>query len=110
MNSEQTRKGFEAWAKVNRSDLDLRYMYDADGHFHGDCYIWEDAQQAFNIWQNAIKNTQQDTDSWEANAQYMLERCPYTVWQRLGGGPVDLKATLVVTFLGMQNWRRTHSE
>jgi hypothetical protein len=43
-----------------------------------------------------------DADSWEANAQYMLERCPYTVWQRPGGGLVDLKATLVVTFQGMQ--------
>lgn len=44
----------------------------------------------------------QDPDSWEANAQDMLERCPYTVWQRPGGGPVDLKATLVVTFQAMQ--------
>lgn len=44
----------------------------------------------------------QDPDSWEANAQHMLERCPYTVWQRPGGGPVDLKATLVVTFQAMQ--------
>ena len=44
----------------------------------------------------------QDPDSWEANAQHMLERCPYTVWQRPGGGPVDLKSTLVVTFQSMQ--------
>lgn len=44
----------------------------------------------------------QDLDSWEANAQHMLERCPYTVWQRPGGGLVDLKATLVVTFQAMQ--------
>lgn len=44
----------------------------------------------------------QEADSWEANAQYLLERCTYTVWQRPGGGPVDLKATLVVTFQAMQ--------
>jgi len=43
-----------------------------------------------------------DDDSWEANAQYLLDRCPYTVWQRPGAGPVDLLATLVVTFTGMQ--------
>jgi hypothetical protein len=46
--------------------------------------------------------TDQGPDSWEANAQYMLERCPYAVWQRPGGGPVDLKSTLVVTFQAMQ--------
>lgn len=45
---------------------------------------------------------QTDPDSWESNAQHMLERCPYTVWQRPGNGPVDLKATLIVTFSGMQ--------
>ena len=44
----------------------------------------------------------QDPDAWEANAQHMLERCPDTGWQRPGGGPVDLKATLVVTFQAMQ--------
>lgn len=43
-----------------------------------------------------------DTDSWEANAQYLLDRCSYTVWQRPGAGPADLKASLVVTFQGMQ--------
>lgn len=44
-----------------------------------------------------------DPNSWEANAQQLLERCPFTVWQRPGGGPVDLKASLVVTFMGMQS-------
>jgi len=43
-----------------------------------------------------------DPDSWEASAQYLLESCPFTVWQRPGGGDVDLIATLVVTFRGMQ--------
>ena len=43
-----------------------------------------------------------DLDSWEANAQYLLDRCPYTVWQRPGGRPLDIKSTLVVTFMGMQ--------
>ena len=43
-----------------------------------------------------------DPDSWEANAKYLLDRCPHTVWQRPGGGPLDLKSTLVVTFMGMQ--------
>lgn len=46
--------------------------------------------------------TGSDPDSWEANAQYLLDKCPFTVWQRPGAGPVDLKSTLAVTFLGMQ--------
>ena len=41
-------------------------------------------------------------DGWEANAQFLLDKCPYTVWQRPGAGPVDLLSTLVVTFSGMQ--------
>ena len=53
-------------------------------------------------------STEQDPDSWDANAQYMLERCPYTVWQRPGCGPVDLKATLVVTFQSMQMMLEAH--
>ena len=43
-----------------------------------------------------------DPDSWEANAQYLLDKCPFTVRQREGGGSEDLKASLVVTFQGMQ--------
>lgn len=43
-----------------------------------------------------------DPNSWEEKARVLLEKCPYTVWQRPGGGPVDLKASLVVTFMGMQ--------
>lgn len=41
-------------------------------------------------------------DGWEANAQYLLDKCPYTVWQRPSAGPLDLLSTLVVTFSGMQ--------
>ena len=41
-------------------------------------------------------------DGWEANAQFLLDKCPYTVWQRPGAGPIDLLSTLVVTFSGMQ--------
>lgn len=43
-----------------------------------------------------------DPDSWEANAQYLLDKCPFAVRQREGGGSEDLKASLVVTFQGMQ--------
>lgn len=43
-----------------------------------------------------------DTDGWEANAVYLLDRCPFTVRRRPGGGPEDLLASLVVTFMGMQ--------
>lgn len=43
-----------------------------------------------------------DADSWEANAEYLLARCPHTVRQRPGGGPEDIKSSLVVTFMGMQ--------
>lgn len=50
---------------------------------------------------DALHAIEAGLDSWEANAQHMLDRCPYTVWQRPGGGPVDLKATLIVTFMGM---------
>ena len=28
-------------------------------------------------------------DGWEANAQFLLDKCPYTVWQRPGAGPID---------------------
>ena len=41
-------------------------------------------------------------DGWEANVSYLLEKCPYTVRQRPGGGEEDLIASLVVTFQGMQ--------
>lgn len=41
-------------------------------------------------------------DSWEANAKHLLARCPYTVRQCPGGGPEDIKSSLVVTFMGMQ--------
>jgi len=41
-------------------------------------------------------------DSWGANAKHLLARCPYTVRQRPGGGPEDIKSSLVVTFMGMQ--------
>lgn len=44
------RAAFEAWAKVNRRDLDLRYMYDAQGNYHYDGYIWGDAADAFRAW------------------------------------------------------------
>lgn len=44
----------------------------------------------------------QDGDSWEANVAHLLSNCPYTVRQRPGGGPEDLKSSLVVTFRGMQ--------
>jgi hypothetical protein len=49
-----------------------------------------------------VARSADDPDSWEANATYLLDNCPYTVWQRPGGGPVDLKSTLAVTFLGMK--------
>jgi hypothetical protein len=44
-----------------------------------------------------------DPDGWEANAAYLLDRCPFTVRQRPGGGSEDLMASLVVTFMGMQH-------
>lgn len=40
--------------------------------------------------------------TWEENASYLLDRCPYTVRQREGGGPECLISTLIVTFTGMQ--------
>lgn len=50
----------------------------------------------------AVAQPADDPDSWEANAKYLLDRCPFTVRQREGGGPEDLKSSLVVTFQGMQ--------
>ncbi len=40
--------------------------------------------------------------TWEENVSLLLDRCPYTVRQREGGGPECLISTLVVTFTGMQ--------
>ncbi|MBT9493884.1 MAG: hypothetical protein IV107_16415 [Paucibacter sp.] len=40
--------------------------------------------------------------TWEENVSHLLDRCPYTVRQREGGGPECLISTLVVTFTGMQ--------
>lgn len=41
-------------------------------------------------------------DGWVANATYLLEKCPYTIRVREGGGPEDLIASLVVTFKNME--------
>jgi hypothetical protein len=54
------REAFEAWARANRPDLDLRYMYDADGNYHHDGYIWQDSGDAFRIWQAALSSAQQE--------------------------------------------------
>jgi hypothetical protein len=50
----------------------------------------------------SVLNAELDANSWEANVRYLLDSCPYTVWQCPGGGAVDLKSTLAVTFRGMQ--------
>lgn len=51
MTDSTEREAFEAWAKEHRRDLDLRYMYDEQGQYHYDGYIWNDAADAFRIWQ-----------------------------------------------------------
>lgn len=48
---EAERAAFEAWAKENRNELDLRYMYDVKGNYHYDGYIWADTADAFKTWQ-----------------------------------------------------------
>ena len=42
-------------------------------------------------------------DGWVENAKSLLERCPFAVQVREGGGPEELLASLVVTFQGMQD-------
>lgn len=42
-------------------------------------------------------------DGWVANAAYLLDNCPYTIRVREGGGPEDLIASLVVTFMKMEH-------
>lgn len=39
---------------------------------------------------------------WVENAQYLLERCKYTIRVREGGGPESLLDSLVVTFMNME--------
>lgn len=41
--------------------------------------------------------------SLETNVRTLLDRCPYTVRSREGGGEEDLTASLCITFIGMQN-------
>lgn len=41
-------------------------------------------------------------DSWEDNAKYLLDRCPFTIRVREGNGPENLLSSLVVTFQGME--------
>ena len=53
------RAAFERWAKVNRKDLDLRYMYDEKGNYHYDGYIWSDAADAYRIWCAAVAERHQ---------------------------------------------------
>lgn len=47
---------FEAWAKKNRKDLDLRYMHDAEGNYHHDGYIWADTANAFRLWLGGVES------------------------------------------------------
>ena len=70
----------------------------------GECRVKQESPPvaAQPVAQAAVPEGRSPGDSWEDNAQYMLDRCPYTVWQRPGAGPVDLLASLVVTFMGMQ--------
>ena len=51
MNERAEREAFETWARRNRTDLDLRYMYDDRGNYHHHGYIWQETTQAFAIWQ-----------------------------------------------------------
>jgi hypothetical protein len=41
-------------------------------------------------------------DSWEANAKYLLDRCPHTIRVREGGGPENLMHSFVHTFTAME--------
>jgi hypothetical protein len=43
-----------------------------------------------------------ELDDYEANARYLLDRCPHTIRVREGGGPEDLMQSLVVTFRAME--------
>ena len=43
------------------------------------------------------------SDTLEANVKYLLDKCPFTVRCREGGGPEDLIGSLAITFIGMQD-------
>lgn len=82
--------------------------YWRNGVFHSDCL------NASNFLSEVLTSslseekpvgTEQDEvkgGTLEENVRFLLDRCPYTVRQRPGGGVEDLVGTLVVTFLGMQ--------
>lgn len=55
-----------------------------------------------NAKENSTIQNPSKADGWDENVQYLLNRCPYTIWQRPGGGQVDMLSSLIVTFLGMQ--------
>lgn len=49
-----------------------------------------------------LKNELYGPNGWEDNVKHLLDRCPYTVRSRPGGGPEILIESLVITFLNMQ--------
>lgn len=49
-------------------------------------------------------------DTWENNAQYLLERCPHTIRVREGGGPENLMHSFIHTFMAMEEKLRGSHE
>ena len=75
---DANRVAFEKWAKANRSDLDLRYMYDADGNYHHDGYIWAYTADVLRVWQASRKQALEEAErqcykvaaEWDGDVNY----------------------------------------
>lgn len=71
-------------------------------------WLAKDSRNSLQELQGLLASPKAEGGTWVENAQVILDRCPYTVWQRPGGGPVDLLSTLAVTFVGMQRRLEGH--
>jgi len=66
-------------------------------------YSKEQMQEYALAARKELEDELSGTDGWIANAEYLLNNCPYTIRMREGGGPENVLSSLVVTFLGMQH-------
>lgn len=66
-------------------------------------------EHAISVLEEAAKRLAEPIgETMEDNVRILLDRCPYTVRSREGGGPEDLIGSLCITFIGMQSRLEGH--